>query len=476
MPKSIPNSRQELDINLPLVILFSSLLTVLIYILLIPFQQTYLGVLFFDRGITQYIVVFLASFVIVSTIDKYVKIRKEFDLLSNLQIPDEISFENPKSAQIKEMWFFFSESSHVVGKRLARVIGAYVNSGSRKASSELALDDSSFYIAASESSYNFPRILVWSIPLLGFIGTVLGISRAVNGFSSFLEGNAEVEQIREGIGIVTSGLAVAFDTTLLALLLSVVVMIPLVLVERQEGQLLLAIDIFINDQLLPRFQEKKKNRLLTTESITDTIDEAIRNTLPTKEEFIKPIKESLPSPQELIKPAEIFAREAAQNLITEFLKQFNQIQTQEYELIRGIKQVNDAILADREKFLESYDKQQKFNLDLVDDLKSFLQVIKDQNEVNNRGINQQVEAIESKLQQVAILLEDRINSLEKSTAKIGDLVNLEGSLEKIVVALNSADKMEETLSMIKEQIILLQPVMKDLSKPRIVRLVEQIGE
>jgi len=36
--------------------------------------------------------------------------------------------------------------------------------------------------------------------------------------------------------------------------------------------------------------------------------------------------------------------------------------------------------------------------------------------------------------------------------------------------------MEETLSMIKEQIVLLQPVMKDLSKPRIVRLVEQIEE
>ncbi|MFM7368834.1 MAG: hypothetical protein ACKO2Z_13805, partial [Sphaerospermopsis kisseleviana] len=36
---------------------------------------------------------------------------------------------------------------------------------------------------ATETSYSVARILVWAIPLLGFIGTVVGISGAVNGFS-----------------------------------------------------------------------------------------------------------------------------------------------------------------------------------------------------------------------------------------------------------------------------------------------------
>ncbi len=476
MSKSIPNSRQELDINLPFVILFSSLLTVFIYILLIPIQDTYIGILFIERGITQYLVVFLASFVITSSIDKYIKIRKEFNLLRDLQIPENVSFDNPKSVQVREMSNFFGNFKNVVGNRISRIVSAYIHSGSRKASSELAIDDSSFYLSASESSYNFPRILVWAIPLLGFIGTVLGISRAVNGFSSFLEGSAEVEQIKEGIGTVTSGLAVAFDTTLLALLLSVLVMIPLVLVERREGQLLLAIDIFINDQLLPRLKERQGDAILNTQTVTDTINKAIKINLPTKEEFIQPIKEALPTTEELIKPAEIFAREAAQNLLTEFLTQFNEIQAQEGKLVEGIKQLNETILNDRERFIQSYHEQQNFNLNLINDLKSFVELIKEQNQTNNQGIEKQVGAIAFQLQSVANVLEDKVNSLEKSTAKIAEITKLEGSLNKIVSALDSAHKMEDTLLMIKEQITLLQPVMKDLSKPRIVRLVEQIEE
>jgi hypothetical protein len=82
------------------------------------------------------------------------------------------------------------------------------------------------------------------------MSTVVGISGAVTGFSDFLGGAEEIDQIKEGIGVVTSGLAIAFDTTLLALLLSVLIMIPLVAVERFESQLLLAVDIYLNDRLI----------------------------------------------------------------------------------------------------------------------------------------------------------------------------------------------------------------------------------
>ncbi|MBE9223467.1 MotA/TolQ/ExbB proton channel family protein [Cyanobacterium stanieri LEGE 03274] len=462
MPNSITNNRQELDINLPLVLLFSSLLTIAIYSLLLPFRDTYLGILLIDRGITQYLVVFLSCFVISSTLDKFFKIKTEFKTLKKLEIPPNIPLENHKSVKVKQMCEYFSESGNLVDNRLSRVLSAYIYSGSRKTSGELALDDSSFYLSASESSYTFPRILVWAIPLLGFVGTVLGISQAVNGFSGFLDSASEVDQIREGIGTVTGGLAVAFDTTLLALLLSVVVMIPLVLVERIESQLLLQIDIFINDKILPRFSEKETSSTssLDKETISKTINQAI--------------KESLPTPEELIQPAEIYAREAAQNLLKEFLHQFNQIQTQESELVEGIKEVNRIILTDREKIIQSYQEQQNFNATLVDDIKLLIHQIKEHNNLSQVELDQQINTFKNQLENIAFILDTKINSLQKSSEQIAQLSKLENSFSGMVRALESAGKMENSLNIIQEQITLLQPVIKDLSKPRVVRLIEEI--
>ena len=67
--------------------------------------------------------------------------------------------------------------------------------------------------------------MIWAIPILGFIGTVWGISGAVSNFSSAMtsvESAAAVsEALKDNLPLVTADLATAFDTTLLALLLSV---------------------------------------------------------------------------------------------------------------------------------------------------------------------------------------------------------------------------------------------------------------
>jgi chemotaxis protein MotA len=63
-----------------------------------------------------------------------------------------------------------------------------------------------------ESAQSLVRYLTWGIPSLGFIGTVLGISQALTIASS---GNMEE---------ITAVLGVAFDTTLVSLVLSIIIM------------------------------------------------------------------------------------------------------------------------------------------------------------------------------------------------------------------------------------------------------------
>lgn len=472
------HSRQELDINFITVFIGALVLTILIYILFLPFKETYIGILLFDRGLTQYVTVFFASLVIVITINKFLTITKEMKILKKMGLPENLIFDDYKSLQLANLQEDFARTPTMITSRLSRILNAYILSGSRKIVTELALDDSSFYLSASESSYALPRILVWAIPLLGFIGTVLGISSAVNGFSGFLDNTAEIDKIKEGIGTVTSGLAVAFDTTLLALLLSVVVMIPLVLIEKMESELLLATEIYINDHILPRLKEnnQQEKSILNSDTLIETVTNAINNKLPSKEELIQPIKDALPTPQELINPAEIYAKEAAKNLVSEFIEQFQQIKVQETALIENIKEINQVILLDRDNFVNSFGQQNALNQSIITNIKELVDLVRENNQANDNSLHDRTQVISNELSKAALSLEEKVISLEKSSAKIGELHELQSSLEKVVQVLNNIGEMQKTLVNMQDKIELLQPTLQDLSKPRIIRLVEQIEQ
>lgn len=77
-------------------------------------------------------------------------------------------------------------------------------------------------------SYALVRTITWAVPILGFLGTVIGITLAI--------ANVTPEQLDTSLGEVTGGLAVAFDTTALALGLSLVLVFTSFLVERFEQE------------------------------------------------------------------------------------------------------------------------------------------------------------------------------------------------------------------------------------------------
>ena len=52
-------------------------------------------------------------------------------------------------------------------------------------------------------SYTISKVFLWAIPILGFIGTVLGISEAIGGFSTE---TSDPEKLKESISSVTGGL------------------------------------------------------------------------------------------------------------------------------------------------------------------------------------------------------------------------------------------------------------------------------
>jgi biopolymer transport protein ExbB/TolQ len=80
--------------------------------------------------------------------------------------------------------------------------------------------------------------VVWAIPVLGFIGTVQGLSLAVGNFGKTLQAGAEVARLKQSLLGVTGGLSTAFETTLVGLVAALVIQLCLSFLQQKETEFL----------------------------------------------------------------------------------------------------------------------------------------------------------------------------------------------------------------------------------------------
>lgn len=102
---------------------------------------------------------------------------------------------------------------------------------------------------ALDGRYTLLRYLIWLIPTIGFLGTVMGIGRAIAGFTGLLaqvgRGGEEFQaQLQPVLGMVARELGVAFDTTVLALLLNAIIVALTSITQSREEGLLSSVDEF----------------------------------------------------------------------------------------------------------------------------------------------------------------------------------------------------------------------------------------
>lgn len=123
---------------------------------------------------------------------------------------------------------------------------------------------------AVASSYTTVRVFIWAMPILGFIGTVIGISLAVGDFSGFLSGNIDdIDLVKRELANVSNGLSFAFNTTLLGLVASLVAMMLTTYVQKQDELLARNVEELFLDIVAssPRDQSKPSFDLNNAASI-----------------------------------------------------------------------------------------------------------------------------------------------------------------------------------------------------------------
>ena len=131
----------------------------------------------------------------------------------------------------------------------------------RKSAAEtVTMMESQSMIDASNvaGSYSILKVFIWAMPILGFIGTVMGVSDAVAGLSATLENASDVSAVTDSMKGVFGGLGTAFDTTLIALVMSLIVKIPASAMQKSEDGLVTIADEYCNENLLRRLNDGRE--------------------------------------------------------------------------------------------------------------------------------------------------------------------------------------------------------------------------
>lgn len=192
-----------------------------------------------QRGPTQVLCLIAGGMVVAFLIQKFRLLQAEQQRLKTSEATLQTQLANPDVEALERQ---AEQMGSLLGRRLLRLLGIWKTTGSSFQLERAADADADLYQLSLENSFSLVKVLLWAIPILGFIGTVIGMSQAVGSFDAVL-GNADnVDGLKAGLTKVTGGLGTAFDTTYLALVISVLLAIPINLVERQEEQILSTID------------------------------------------------------------------------------------------------------------------------------------------------------------------------------------------------------------------------------------------
>jgi biopolymer transport protein ExbB/TolQ len=146
----------------------------------------------------------------------------------------------------------FSGARSFLVERVLRVLSQYAAHGDAAEASAANEADADADAASVAASFSTVKVIVWSMPILGLIGTVVGLSGAVGAFSHAMSGAEQLDSIKDSLREVTTGLAVAFDATFVALVASILVMLPMTWLQKGEDKLVNDVDDYCLTHILPR--------------------------------------------------------------------------------------------------------------------------------------------------------------------------------------------------------------------------------
>ncbi|GAA4431289.1 MotA/TolQ/ExbB proton channel family protein [Bremerella cremea] len=271
--------------------------------LMYPSKGTYIGGLFWEGGMQGVIIQALSTFLFFWAIailwKKHRKIARQRDYLLMDVLPTDISNE----IRVDTLDRYVENIRGLPGEHgesflINRVLRGLQHFRVRQSASDTATMMASQSEIDSNnvaSSYTPLKVLIWAIPTMGFIGTVLGISLAVASLAGALSGD-DPKQLLASLREMFSGLGTAFNTTLVALVMSMIIKFPMSSLQKSEEGVLNWVDEYCNENLLRRLVdgrekvEDKPNSPYDTKIFRRAVEEAMATQQAELESWVKKLE------------------------------------------------------------------------------------------------------------------------------------------------------------------------------------------
>ncbi len=223
--------------------LLAILATLAVVGILSLFRDTNISQMFLVRGLyVPYFIVFFATWSFAILFIKWRKLAFQRKSLRYTVVPEDTDFvlsSTTVNDVVDNVLATVDDPKHfVLFNRIVIALSNLRNLGRVTDVDDILRSQADRDESAMETSYALLRSFVWAIPVLGFIGTVLGLSQAIGGFSKVLESTSEMAKIKESLQGVTSGLATAFETTLQGLVAAMLIQLLLAFLKKSEEEFL----------------------------------------------------------------------------------------------------------------------------------------------------------------------------------------------------------------------------------------------
>jgi biopolymer transport protein ExbB/TolQ len=235
------------SVNKLLAFLVALLLSVGFYLLVIyalkPFAPAkYFVDMFLERGICPYPTVlffFWAEAILFFKVRKLKYQRRALNLAAVPQEPDFVLDRKTAAEVLKRIHTLVDDTRNfILLNRIERALSNLRNIGNIADVSNILKTQGEYDEEQIASSYKLVIGFVWAIPVIGFIGTVLGLSQAIGAFGSVLQASGDLSAIKESLQQVTAGLSTAFETTLIALVGALAIQLHMTHVQSEEAKFL----------------------------------------------------------------------------------------------------------------------------------------------------------------------------------------------------------------------------------------------
>ena len=233
--------------------------TIVVLLLMVPFRSNRIGAMFLDRGWVNYAETFLFIWGIVILVMKWKKNQYQAQAALLQLFPERLGREINSSnvaAFIDNIYKTpLTLRDSLIVNRIRKALELFELRIDNGEVSAFLSTQSDIDANRSSGSYSLLKVFLWAIPILGFIGTVEGLSIAVASLA--MGDTSDPESLKASIDSLTGGLGVAFDTTLLGLVLSMFMSFPLSAVQKKEDETLTLIDAFCTEKLLPKLNDSR---------------------------------------------------------------------------------------------------------------------------------------------------------------------------------------------------------------------------